>query len=42
MLLMRVCLNELPEDPYPKDLWDAKVDQVWDFVLRRYSNEARA
>jgi type I restriction enzyme R subunit len=30
-------LNELPESPYPQHLWDAKVDQVWDFVLRRYS-----
>lgn len=34
---IQVGLNELPEDPYPKGLWDAKVDQVWDFVLTRYS-----
>jgi type I restriction enzyme R subunit len=37
---IKVGLNELPEDPYPKDLWDAKVDQVWDFVLKRYSDKA--
>jgi type I restriction enzyme R subunit len=39
---IKVGLNELPEDPYPKDLWDAKVDQVWDFVLKRYSGQRSA
>jgi type I restriction enzyme R subunit len=34
---IRQKLNDLPEDPYPQDLWDAKVDQVWDFVLTRYA-----
>ena len=34
---IRVRLNELPEAPYPQSLWDAKVDQVWDFVVRRYA-----
>jgi type I restriction enzyme R subunit len=34
---IRVRLNELPEQPYPQGLWDAKVEQVWDFVLRRYA-----
>ena len=34
---IRVRLNELPEQPYPEVLWNAKVDQVWDFVLRRYA-----
>ncbi|NGM51919.1 type I restriction endonuclease subunit R [Caulobacter sp. 602-2] len=34
---IRVKLNDLPEEPYPQDLWDAKVHQVWDFVLTRYS-----
>jgi type I restriction enzyme R subunit len=34
---IRQRLNELPELPYPKGLWDAKVDKVWDFVLQRYS-----
>jgi type I restriction enzyme R subunit len=34
---IRQRLNELPEDPYPQALWDNKVEQVWDFVLRRYA-----
>ena len=34
---IRMRLNDLPEQPYPPPLWDAKVDQVWDFVLRRYA-----
>lgn len=33
---IRQRLNELPEMPYPQSLWDSKVQQVWDFVLRRY------
>lgn len=33
---IRQRLNELPENPYPQALWDSKVEQVWDFVLRRY------
>lgn len=34
---IRQRLNELPETPYPQALWDSKVEQVWDFVLRRYA-----
>lgn len=34
---IRQRLNALPENPYPQALWDNKVEQVWDFVLRRYS-----
>lgn len=34
---IRLRLNKLPEEPYPQKLWDAKVGQVWDFVLRRYT-----
>lgn len=34
---IRQRLNELPEPPYPQALWDTKVAQVWDFVLRRYA-----
>ena len=34
---IRFKLNELPEEPYPEPLWNAKVDQVWDFVLQRYA-----
>ena len=37
---IRVKLNALPEEPYPQELWDAKVNQVWDFVLRRYAGGA--
>lgn len=36
---IRMGLNTLPEEPYPQDLWDAKVGQVWDFVLRRYAGD---
>ena len=39
---IRQRLNELPEEPYPQDLWDAKVEQVWDFMLRRYAGGSRA
>ena len=35
---IRSRLNELPEEPYPQALWDAKVGQVWEFVLQRYSD----
>lgn len=34
---IRQWLNELPESPYPQALWNSKVEQVWDFVLRRYA-----
>ena len=34
---IRVKLNELPEEPYPSELWQTKVEQVWDFVLTRYA-----
>ena len=34
---IRVKLNELPEDPYPEELWNGKVQQVWDFVMHRYA-----
>jgi type I restriction enzyme R subunit len=26
-------LNELPEEPYPKDVWDQKVDETWQFIF---------
>jgi len=35
---IRVKLNELPEEPYPEDVWNGKVEQVWDFVVRRYAS----
>jgi len=34
---IRQRLIELPEEPYPDVLWNAKVSQVWDFVTRRYA-----
>lgn len=34
---IRMKLNELPEEPYPQELWDGKVGQIWDFVLQRYA-----
>jgi type I restriction enzyme R subunit len=34
---IRVKLNELPEEPYPQEIWDGKVGQIWNFVLQRYS-----
>lgn len=34
---IRQRLNELPETPYPEAIWNQKVDQVWEFVLQRYS-----
>jgi type I restriction enzyme R subunit len=34
---IRVRLNDLPETPYPPGLWEAKVDQVWNFMTQRYS-----
>jgi type I restriction enzyme R subunit len=36
---IRLRLNELPQEPYPDALWSAKVNQVWDFVTRRYAGE---
>ena len=34
---LRMQLNELPEEPCPEAMWNAKVGQVWDFVLQRYA-----
>ena len=39
---IRQRLNALPEMPYPQELWETKVGQVWDFVLRRYAGGASA
>lgn len=35
---LRMQLNELPEEPYPEAMWNAKVDRVWEFVLDRYAS----
>lgn len=37
---IRLRLNDLPQEPYPDVLWNAKVSQVWDFVTRRYAGES--
>jgi type I restriction enzyme, R subunit len=34
---IRQRLNELPEAPYTDAIWHQKVDQVWEFVLKRYA-----
>lgn len=34
---IKLALNDLPQDPYPDALWNAKVDRVWDFVTQRYA-----
>jgi len=39
---IRLRLNELPQEPYPDDLWNAKVDQVWTFVLQHYAGGGSA
>ena len=26
-------LNELPQEPYPEDVWEAKVSATWRFFL---------
>jgi type I restriction enzyme R subunit len=32
---IRFKLNELPEEPYPEPVWNAKVDAVWNFMFTR-------
>jgi type I restriction enzyme R subunit len=33
---IRFQLNELPEQPYPQELWDVKVEITWQFVFSHY------
>jgi type I restriction enzyme R subunit len=33
---IEVILNNLPEAPYPEELWHQKVEATWSFVLARY------
>jgi type I restriction enzyme R subunit len=35
---IRFKLNELPEEPYPQDLWEEKVEDVWQFIYHQSSN----
>ena len=39
---IRFKLNELPEEPYPQDLWDEKVEEVWQFIYHQPSGQAGA
>jgi type I restriction enzyme, R subunit len=32
---IRFALNELPEEPYPEQVWEAKVDAVWAYLFSR-------
>ena len=36
---IRFTLNELPEEPYPEDIWNTKVDAVWQFVFSQYRRQ---
>ncbi len=31
-------LNELPEEPYPEELWNLKVEETWQFVFGRQAS----
>ena len=37
-LTIEVVLNNLPEAPYPEDLWHQKVEAAWNFVFAQYSD----
>lgn len=37
---IKLALNDLPQEPYPDDLWQAKVERVWEFVTQRYAPTA--
>ncbi|RWM77191.1 MAG: type I restriction endonuclease subunit R [Mesorhizobium sp.] len=39
---IRFKLNELPEDPYPQELWDEKVEAVWQFVYHQAAGQPGA
>lgn len=34
---IKQAMNDLPQEPYPDDLWQAKVESVWQFVTQRYA-----
>jgi type I restriction enzyme, R subunit len=34
--LIEVVLNTLPEEPYPGEMWNEKVEATWEFILARY------
>ena len=35
---IRVKLNELPEEPYPEDIFDEKCEAVWQYVYHHMGN----
>ena len=37
---IRVKLKELPEDPYPEELWKEKFEAVWQFVYHHMGASA--
>jgi type I restriction enzyme R subunit len=39
---IRFKLNELPEEPYPQDLWEEKVEAVWQFVYHHATGQPRS
>jgi len=40
MSSIRMELNNLPEEPYPLPVWEAKVENIWQFVSMRYGTSA--
>ena len=38
---IRFTLNELPEEPYPEPVWEAKVDAVWAYIFSRNQGQAQ-
>lgn len=39
---IRFKLNDLPEESYPQDLWEEKVEAVWQFVYHQHAGRAGA
>jgi type I restriction enzyme, R subunit len=39
---IRFTLNELPEEPYPEEMWNKKVDAVWAYIFSRHQREGLA
>lgn len=35
---IRFTLDQLPQEPYPEPVWNAKVDAVWSFIFARRSH----
>jgi type I restriction enzyme, R subunit len=37
---IRFTLDQLPREPYPEAMWNAKVDVVWAFIFARRQGQA--